>query len=321
MPCQNSDYIFQQSSCISLSLSSVDVYVLEGALAALFHYNSLLGNVLQDFCKLFFNCQCSIWNLFLVPKGRSEVRICQNKKFSLLSLFDNKLDQTNWPVFRSLRICADLQDFSAGFCKDRCTESWRSIQICKIFTEVCRFSLQIFAEICFSAPSREPITAFLDFFNYFINYFTWPRLSQLILSITQNSREEKFVPITVVMVTVECAVLLIHRNLSISLELSGSGCWTLRSSFALLTSFCRIKFDMQQPSGLVDVLIKCCCCNISGTRFVGVILIISGKSEYVIVIYWSLFGSVKICKILQICTDCCRKMFHHFDINEISLGF
>ena len=82
-----------------------------------------------------------------------------------------------------------------------------------------------------------------------------------------------------------------------------------------------MKFDMWEHSGLMDVLIKCCCCNIPGTWFVGVILIISGNSEYVIVIYWSLFGSVKICKTLQICTDCCRKMFHQFDINEISLGF
>ena len=47
----------------------------------------------------------------------------------------------------SVQIC---RIFSAGFCKDRCTESWRSIQICKIFTEVCRFSSKIFAEICFS---------------------------------------------------------------------------------------------------------------------------------------------------------------------------
>ena len=164
------------------------------------------------------------------------------------------------------------------------------------------------------------MTAFLDFYNYFINYFSWPRLSQLILSITQNSRE-KFVPITVVMVTGEWAVLVVHRNLSISLELSRCGCWTLRSSFASLTSFWRMKFDMWQPSGLVDVLIKGCCCNISGTWFVGVILIIFGNSEYVIVIYWSLFRSVKICKTLRICTDCCRKMFHHFDINETSLEF
>ena len=72
---------------------------------------------------------------------------------------------------------------------------------------------------------------------------------------------------------------------------------------------------MWQPSGLVDVLIKCCCCNISGTWFVGKVLIISGNLEYVIVIYLSLFGSVKICKTLQICTDCWRKMFYHFDIN------
>ena len=46
----------------------------------------------------------------------------------------------------SVQIC---RIFSAGFCKDLCTESWRSIQICKIFTEVCRFSLKIFAEMFF----------------------------------------------------------------------------------------------------------------------------------------------------------------------------
>ena len=103
--------------------------------------------------------------------------------------------------------------------------------------------------------------------------------------------------------TGECAVLVIHRNLSISLELFRSGCRTLRSSFALLTSFWRMKFDMWQPSGLVDVMIKCCCCNTSGTWFVGVILIISGNSEYVIVCYWSLFGFVKICKDLQNSAD------------------
>ena len=171
---------------------------------------------------------------------------------------------------------------------------------------MCRFSLKIFAEICFSAASKESMTAFLVFFNYFINYFSWPRLSQLILSITQNSREKKIAPITVVMVTGEWAVLVIHRNLSISLELCRCGCWTLRSSFASLTSFWRMIFDMWQPSGLVDVLIKCCCCNISGTWFVGVILISSGNSEYVIVIYWSLFGSVKICKDVQNSTDLYR---------------
>ena len=65
---------------------------------------------------------------------------------------------------------------------------------------------------------------------------------------------------------------------------------------------------MWQPSGLVDVLIKCCCCNISGTWFVGVILVIYCNSEYVIVIYWSLFGSVKICKDLQNSTDLYRML-------------
>ena len=64
-----------------------------------------------------------------------------------------------------------------------------------------------------------------------------------------------------------------------------------------------------------EVLIKSCCCNISGTWFVGVILVIAGFSKDGIVIFWSLFGSVKIC------TDCFRKNFHHFDISEISYQF
>ena len=68
-----------------------------------------------------------------------------------------------------------------------------------------------------------------------------------------------------------------------------------------------MKIDMWQLSGLVDALIECCCCcNISGTWFVEVILIISCNSKYVIVIYWSLFGSVKICKDLQNSADLYR---------------
>ena len=44
-----------------------------------------------------------------------------------------------------------------------------------------------------------------------------------------------------------------------------------------------MKFDMWKLAGLVDVLIKCRCCNISGTWFVIlVILVIAGYSEYVI---------------------------------------
>ena len=94
---------------------------------------------------------------------------------------------------------------------------------------------------------------------------------------------------------------------------------------------------MWQPSGLIDVLIKCCCCNVSETWFDGVILVIAGNSEYVIVIYWSLFGSVKawLCiGFLEICTItvhlqakspqthfCDRQMFHPFDINETSIQF
>ena len=37
----------------------------------------------------------------------------------------------------SVQIC---RKFSAGFCKDRCVETWRILQICGIFTEVSRFS-------------------------------------------------------------------------------------------------------------------------------------------------------------------------------------
>ena len=169
-----------------------------------------------------------------------------------------------------LKIHTDLQDL------------YISVQI--FFKDFCR--------IVFLQLLRNQYTAFLDFFKYFIKYFSWPRFSQLILSIARNSRERNFVPITVILVNGECAVLVVHRNLSISLELSRSDCWTLRGSFAILTSFWRMKFDMWQPSGLVDVLIKCCC-NRSGTWFVGVILVICGDSEYVIVIYWPLFGSVK----------------------------
>ena len=54
-----------------------------------------------------------------------------------------------------------------------------------------------------------------------------------------------------------------------------------------------MKFDICQPSGLVDMSLKCCFCNILGTWFAGVILVIAGNSEYVLVIYWSLFGSLQ----------------------------
>ena len=48
---------------------------------------------------------------------------------------------------------------------------------------------------------------------------------------------------------------------------------------------------MWLPSGLVEVLIKECGCNISGTWLAGVVLVIAGNLEYVIVIYWSfLYG-------------------------------
>ena len=42
---------------------------------------------------------------------------------------------------------------------------------------------------------------------------------------------------------------------------------------------------MWQCSALVGVSIKSCCCNISGTWFVGVILAIAGISKYGIVFF------------------------------------
>ena len=73
----------------------------------------------------------------------------------------------------SVQIC---RIFSAGFCKDRCTESWRSIQICKIFTKCADF-LEDFCRNVFLQHLRNQYSIFLDFFNYFIEYFSWPRVS------------------------------------------------------------------------------------------------------------------------------------------------
>ena len=42
-----------------------------------------------------------------------------------------------------------------------------------------------------------------------------------------------------------------------------------------------IELETWPPPGLVELLIKCCCCNISGTRFDGVVLVIAGNLEYV----------------------------------------
>ena len=67
------------------------------------------------------------------------------------------------------------------------------------------------------------------------------------------------------LVSGECPVLVKHGYLSISLELSRSGCSILRGSFDILTSFWRMKLDMWLPSAMVEVLIKCYCCKIPGT--------------------------------------------------------
>ena len=164
------------------------------------------------------------------------------------------------PGFRSLRICADLQD-SAKIVALNLENSYRSA----ISLQKCADFLQRFLQKCvFLQLLRNQYTAFV-LLQLLIEYFSWHRVGQLKLSITQNSGEGKFFPITVNLVTGESAVLVIHRNLSIPLELSRTGCWALRGSIAILTSFWQIKFDTWQPSGLINVLIKCCCYNISAT--------------------------------------------------------
>ena len=57
------------------------------------------------------------------------------------------------------------------------------------------------------------------------------------------------------------------------------------------------------------MLIKCCCCNVAGKWFIGVVLVIAGNSEYVIVIFWSLFGSVKICYLYRSVQTAAEKNF------------
>ena len=72
---------------------------------------------------------------------------------------------------------------------------------------------------------------------------------------------------------------------------------------------------MWQPSGLEELLIKCCGCKISETWFAGVVLVIAGNSDYVIVIYWSFSYSTFLTILeylqgsVQICTDLHRNFF------------
>ena len=116
----------------------------------------------------------------------------------------------------------------------------------RIFTDVQGFSVQISQEIFFRS-FWETI--------YFIS-----RILQQVFLLTNSQSVEslhrpKFL-ITVILVCGGCLVLVLHANLSISLELSRSVCSTLRGSFAILTSIWRMYLDMWLPSGLVEVLIK-----------------------------------------------------------------
>ena len=99
----------------------------------------------------------------------------------------------------------------------------------------------------------------------------------------------------------ECLVAVLHGFLAISLELSLSGCSILKGSFAILTSIWRMELDTWPPSRLVKLLVKYCCCSISGRWFDGVVLVIpvvAGNLEYVIVIY-EYFRMVNFQQILE----------------------
>ena len=202
-----------------------------------------------------------------------------NWKLICLKAKANEVPMLSFP-WESVKICEPifLEDLQRScHCYVRTTADLQgSLQMFKDF-------LYRFFRKFFSGASGKQYIAFLGFFN---KCFCWPILSQLKVSIAQNSWAGNLVPITVILVSGECSVLVIHCNLSISLELSRSGFSTLRGSFAILTSFWRMKFDMWQLSGLVEVLIECCGCNISGTWFAGVVWVIAGNLEYVIVIYW-----------------------------------
>ena len=206
--------------------------------------------------------------------------------------------------------------------KDNCRSA-------RIFTDVQRFSVQIsnlyrrsVLESVLEGPEKFSwevlkkifpdllVKLCISFFSFFSRYFCWPTLSQLKLSITQNSWAGNLVPITVILVSGEYSVLVIHCNLSISLELSRSGFSILRGSFAILTSFWRMKFDMWQPSGLVEVLIECCGCNILGTWFAGVVLLFVG------ITHWSKRPNVRKSgpdrKVLSYIFQYCAALFEIF---------
>ena len=76
-----------------------------------------------------------------------------------------------------------------------------------------------------------------------------------------------------------------------------------------------MKIDTWPPSGLVNVLIKSCCCNNSETWFGGVVLAFAGNLEHLIVFHWSFSTNwlVNFRQILEylsesvpICTDLYR---------------
>ena len=137
---------------------------------------------------------------------------------------------------------------------------------------MCRFSLKIFAETCFCVAFKEQIYCIFGLLQLQL-YLQSSTLSSILAdlrSVSRNSPSLKIHEKEILSSLREfwCLGNIWYRsytNLSNSLELSRSGCSTLRCFFAILTSFWQIKLDMWQPSGLVDVLIKCCCYNFSAT--------------------------------------------------------
>ena len=145
------------------------------------------------------------------PSVRRDSWKCERRRFYGSSRNQQLRRQRNdcrSHVELSLRICTDLWAFFP----------WESVKIvpllrkdncrsARIFTDVHRFSVQIFQENFFQS--------FLEtvyFLGFFKKYFCWPRLSQLKLSIIQKSWAGKFLAVTVISVSGEYSVLVLHDN-------------------------------------------------------------------------------------------------------------
>ena len=125
------------------------------------------------------------------------------------------------------------------------------MQICKDLYRCSKLFCTDFSGIFFRS-FWETMYCILCFFN---RLFSQPRLRQLKLH-QSNFLSMKACPQHGNFSRAGNVCYWSYTNLSISLELSRSGCSTLRGSSAILTLFWRMNFDMWQPYVLVEVLIK-----------------------------------------------------------------